>query len=187
MARERTCVACRQTDSDEALVRLVASPEGETVVDLRARLPGRGAWVHPTAACVARVSQRPGSLSRPLRAKVSSDGLQSLLIEAIERAVLDGLSMAAAAGALVGGHDVLSRELEGRRIAGVVVANDASERTLESLRQVAADDVPFVIIPLSRVELGHRVGRGERAALGVTPSRAASHLRLQLRRLRQLR
>ena len=51
--------------------------------------------------------------------------------------------------------------------------------------QVAGDGVPFVVLPISREALGQRIGRGSRAAVGVTPSRSARHLHRQLRRLRR--
>jgi ribosomal protein L7Ae-like RNA K-turn-binding protein len=118
---------------------------------------------------------------------VSSDGLREQVIDVIGRAALDGLSLASAAGAIVGGHDALVRELTAHRIAAVVGAEDASERTITSLKEAAGPDVSFVVLPLDRDALGQKVGRGPRAALGVTSSRSASHLRQQLRRLRQLR
>lgn len=187
MARERTCVACRQKGDDDSLIRLVASPSGDVVVDLRGRLPGRGAWLHVTSECIAKVTKRDDSLRRPLRTSVSSAGLREQIVDVVARAAMDGLSLASAAGALVGGHDALERELTQRRIAAVVVAEDASERTVASLQSAAGPDVSFVVLPLTRDALGHKIGRGPRAALGVTSSRSASHLRQQLRRLRQLR
>ena len=42
---ERTCVLTRAKGSPEALVRLALSPDGEVAPDVRARAPGRGAWI----------------------------------------------------------------------------------------------------------------------------------------------
>jgi predicted RNA-binding protein YlxR (DUF448 family) len=39
------------------MVRVVADAPG-VVVDLRRRLPGRGAWVHPQLACIETASRR---------------------------------------------------------------------------------------------------------------------------------
>lgn len=39
------------------MVRVVAEPPG-VVVDLRRRLPGRGAWVHPQLTCVETATRR---------------------------------------------------------------------------------------------------------------------------------
>ncbi|MGL4831909.1 MAG: YlxR family protein [Propionibacteriaceae bacterium] len=48
---ERTCVACRGKGTPATLLRLVASG-GHVVPDLEQRLPGRGAWLHPTTSCL---------------------------------------------------------------------------------------------------------------------------------------
>jgi predicted RNA-binding protein YlxR (DUF448 family) len=39
------------------MVRVVAEPPG-VVVDLRRRLPGRGAWVHPQLTCIETATHR---------------------------------------------------------------------------------------------------------------------------------
>ncbi|MES1170320.1 MAG: YlxR family protein [Leifsonia sp.] len=62
----RTCLGCRQRAPRSSLVRVVAR-DGRAVVDSAARLPGRGAWVHPDRECVASALQRK-ALSRALRA-----------------------------------------------------------------------------------------------------------------------
>lgn len=186
MAPERTCVACRGAGEPGELVRLVVAPDGQVVVDLRGRLPGRGAWLHPRAACVEALEKRAGVLKKLLRApEVDASGLRDRLRDAVIRAALDGLSLAAASGSVVGGHDVLLREISAGRVAAVIVASDASERTVKDLR-AAAPELGFIGLPLDREALGRRVGRGARAALGVVPTRGSEHLRTQLRRLADL-
>ncbi|WP_268753743.1 YlxR family protein [Agrococcus sp. Marseille-P2731] len=49
----RTCLGCRARSEPAQLVRIVAN-DGEAVVDLDRRLPGRGAWVHPSQQCAER-------------------------------------------------------------------------------------------------------------------------------------
>lgn len=53
----RTCLGCRSRDARSALLRVVAR-EGRVVPDQSANLPGRGAWVHPTPACVEAAVKR---------------------------------------------------------------------------------------------------------------------------------
>lgn len=183
---ERTCCGCREPDARDALVRLVEGPDGSLAVDLRGRADGRGAWVHPRAACVAAVEGRPGSVTRSLHATPAAAGLHDRLCEALVAAALDGLSMAAAGGALVGGRDFLVPALREGRVVAVVVANGASERTVEEYRGAAGGDVVFVQLPADADALGARVGKGPRAALGVRSATAATHLLRQLRRLRDL-
>lgn len=186
MGNPRTCVACRQPSPREELVRLVRAPTGELVVDLKGRLPGRGAWVHPTQACAGKVQAHGGILKRPLRGQVDTSDLVGLIRQAVLRQVLDALSLAAASGSLVGGRDVLEKALTEGRVVAVVVASDASERTLRELKRVAHEGVDFTPLPLDREALGERVGRGSRAALGILATRASTSLRRGLRRLRDL-
>jgi predicted RNA-binding protein YlxR (DUF448 family) len=53
------------------LLRFVAS-DGQLVLDSTRTLPGRGAWVHPDAACVAK-AVRSRAFSRALRAPAALD------------------------------------------------------------------------------------------------------------------
>jgi len=185
-AAQRTCVSCRGKAARDELVRLVLDPAGRLVVDYRAKLPGRGCWVHVQIECVRALEEKPGLLKRHLGSIPDTTSLLSDLRARISTATMDGVSMAAAAGALVGGRDLLEKALREERVLHVLTANDAAERTLDALRAAAQEDVAFTEIPLGRADLGLRVGKGARAALGVTRSRAASHLLRSLRRLHQL-
>ncbi|WP_241384279.1 YlxR family protein [Rhodococcus sp. CH91] len=66
----RTCVGCRQRVLAAELLRVVASeqePSGFAVVpDPRRRLPGRGAWLHPTPECLS-LAVRRRAFGRALR------------------------------------------------------------------------------------------------------------------------
>lgn len=184
---ERTCVACRGEGERDDLVRLVVDPEGRLVVDYRARLPGRGAWVHPRRDCVTVAAKEPGRVARALHVQeVSTATLAEDLRAAVVRALADGLSLAAAGGALVGGFEALAQGLADGEVDEVAVASDAADRTDHDLRRSAPERVVFTVIPFDRDALGARVGRAPLAAVGVRPAGASAHLRRQLRRLRDL-
>lgn len=79
---ERTCVGCREKAARDQLVRLVrvGSPEDGVPrirVDERSTAPGRGAWVHPDARCLALAVTR-GGLARSFRGPVDAGGLDEL-------------------------------------------------------------------------------------------------------------
>ena len=67
----RTCLGCRQRAPRTSLVRIVAR-DGRVAVDTAARLPGRGAWVHPDSGCV-RSAIRRNAFGRALRVSGSLD------------------------------------------------------------------------------------------------------------------
>ncbi|WP_307461997.1 YlxR family protein [Microbacterium sp. SORGH_AS_0505] len=62
----RTCVGCRTRAPRSSLLRIVAR-DGALVIDEKAVLPGRGAWVHDTDRCVSTALQRR-AFGRALRA-----------------------------------------------------------------------------------------------------------------------
>jgi predicted RNA-binding protein YlxR (DUF448 family) len=73
-------VGCRERAAKRELIRVVAGPDATAVVDRRARMPGRGAYLHPSAACWNDAIGR-GSLARALRTGLSADGIGTLLLD----------------------------------------------------------------------------------------------------------
>ena len=54
----RMCVGCREMRPKKELLRVVRTPEGEIVIDLTGRNPGRGAYICPSAECLARARKQ---------------------------------------------------------------------------------------------------------------------------------
>lgn len=50
----RQCLGCREHKPKKELIRVVRSPEGTVSLDFKGKLPGRGAYVCPQAACLAK-------------------------------------------------------------------------------------------------------------------------------------
>lgn len=67
----RTCVGCRARASRSDLLRVVAQ-DGALVIDERAVLPGRGAWVHPESECLDKALRRR-AFARALRVTAPLD------------------------------------------------------------------------------------------------------------------
>jgi predicted RNA-binding protein YlxR (DUF448 family) len=61
----RTCVGCRERAAKSSLLRLVVAGD-DLVPDYQARLPGRGAYLHPGLACF-ELAQRRRAFPRALR------------------------------------------------------------------------------------------------------------------------
>jgi predicted RNA-binding protein YlxR (DUF448 family) len=57
---QRTCIGCRKKGSRSELLRLVSDAGGSSAVavDERRRMAGRGAWLHPSEACLALAVKR---------------------------------------------------------------------------------------------------------------------------------
>lgn len=82
----RTCVGCRQVAPQASLLR-VALVDERPAADPRRRLPGRGAYVHTTPACLTAAGK--GGLARAFKRPVSRADLD---------AIARGASAALAAG-----------------------------------------------------------------------------------------
>src|SRR5215831_6483071 len=67
----RTCVGCRNRAAKSDLLRVVGRGD-EVVPDPQARLPGRGAYVHPSQTCFEQAQRRRG-FSRALRLSGPAD------------------------------------------------------------------------------------------------------------------
>jgi len=61
----RTCIGCGERAAKPDLVRVVAAGD-ELIPDVAMRLPGRGAYLHPSLACLER-AQRRKAFPRALR------------------------------------------------------------------------------------------------------------------------
>lgn len=80
----RQCVGCREMKEKKALIRVVKSPEGEVSLDFKGKKPGRGAYLCPDPACLARARK-----SRALERAFSS-ALPAEVYEALEQEMQKG-------------------------------------------------------------------------------------------------
>jgi len=82
----RTCVGCREREVKSSLLRLVAVGD-DILPDPQARLPGRGAYLHPRSPAWSSLDA-PG-VSRALRTADRSAWISSLSISSRSRASRD--------------------------------------------------------------------------------------------------
>jgi len=68
----RTCVACRKEAGKVDLIRLVRRSDGAVELDPTGRTPGRGAYLHPSADCIAAAHKRK-ALERALGAPIAPE------------------------------------------------------------------------------------------------------------------
>ena len=82
----RTCVGCRERAAKSSLLRLVAAGDG-IIPDPQARLPGRGAYLHPSPECL-ELAQRRRAFPRALRVTgpLAVEVLASYFSHAVTRA-----------------------------------------------------------------------------------------------------
>ena len=72
-------MGCNAQRPKRDLVRVVRSPEGEISIDLRGKAPGRGAYLCPSAACLAK-ARKAKRLERTFEVPIP-DGIYDRLTE----------------------------------------------------------------------------------------------------------
>ena len=84
----RMCVGCREMKEKRELIRIVRTPEGETMIDPTGKKSGRGAYVCRSSEC----------LRRAIRQKQLERQLQVSLTEAVNEALMTEMNRLAAEG-----------------------------------------------------------------------------------------
>ena len=74
---QRSCVGCREVRDKRDLVRVVHTPDDQFLLDPSGKLAGRGAYVCPSAACLAQAVKRK-SFDRAFRQAVPREAVGGL-------------------------------------------------------------------------------------------------------------
>ena len=74
---QRQCVGCREMKDKKALIRVVKSPEGVISLDEKGRMPGRGAYVCPDAACLKK-ARKAKALERAFDCQIPQEVYENL-------------------------------------------------------------------------------------------------------------
>jgi predicted RNA-binding protein YlxR (DUF448 family)/ribosomal protein L30E len=186
--RTRMCAVTREVLPEAALIRFVASPDGDVVPDLKAKLPGRGIWVGASRTLVAEAVRR-NVFARGLKRTVRpASDLPERVAARLKEAALGRLGIARKAGAVAAGFAKTEAAIAGKRLAALLIAAEAAEdgrrKMLAALRRSGA----AVPVPVFRIfggaELGLAIGRADviHAAVLQSPTGASfveAALRLQ--------
>ncbi|WBH17960.1 DUF448 domain-containing protein [Sphingomonas radiodurans] len=185
---ERSCILTRAAAPPANLVRLVLAPDGRILPDVRAKAPGRGAWIGVTAAELA-VAQKKGKLRGALARAFKTgdlqipDDLPALVAAALERNALDRLGLESRAGMLLTGSERIADAARAGKLHALYHAADASEdgcRRLAQAWRVGSDqegsDLRGLVLPIARPILSVALGRENVVHIGVTDRLAAGRL-----------
>ena len=187
---ERTCVLSRRKGTKDELIRLALGPDGTVAPDVRARAPGRGAWIgvprHELDAANAK-----GKLKAALQRAFKTNAVQvpADLGERVEQALrqnaLDRLGMEARAGNLVNGSERIETAARSGKVHLLLHAADAGEdgnRSLDQAWRVGGGEPKGVIFPEGRTILSMALGRENVVHAALTDPAAASRVRHALAR-----
>ncbi len=156
----RMCIVCRASKVPTELLRFARSVDGGLGFDVAARLPGRGAWVCTSKACLEKSTDpKHGGFARAFDAAVVFDGpaLRVQVRALLNAEVLARLGLLRRQGDLILGRDDAARRQLNLAFVGLSV--DLSENSLHEVKE----SLPGVeTLPLPSMDV---IG----AALGVRP------------------
>ena len=188
----RTCVLTRRKGTRDELIRLALGPDGTVHPDVRARAPGRGAWIGVTRseldAANAKSKLKP-ALQRAFKTSdvtVAAD-LGERIEAALRQTALDRLGMEARAGNLINGADKIENAARSGKVALLIHAADAGEdgnRSLDQAWRVGGGGPQGMIFPSDRTILSMALGRENVVHAALTDPAAASRVRYAIARWR---
>lgn len=190
----RSCILTRDRDERYALIRLALSPDGDVLPDIRAKAPGRGAWIGVTRAELATAIAK-GKLKGAL-ARAFKDGpvsvpanLPDLIAAQLERAALDRLGLEAKAGHLLTGSDKIADAARSGKLHLLAHAADAGADGAGKLaqawrvgRDAEGSGLKGLVLPMPRTTLSLALGRENVVHIGLTDRAAAGRVRESLDR-----
>ena len=189
---ERTCVLTRRKGMRNELIRLALGPDGSVAPDIRARAPGRGAWIGVVRSELDQAILK-GKLKAALqRAFKTSDveipaDLGERTEQALRQGVLDRLGMEARASNLINGFERVESAARSGKVRLLVHAADAGEdgrRALDQAWRVGGGGQKGIIFPEGRTILSMALGRENVVHVALTDPAAASRVQHALARWR---
>ena len=193
---ERTCVLTRRHGTKDQLIRLALGPDGSVAPDVRAKAPGRGAWIGVGRAELDAANAKgklKAALSRAFKTSdvAVAEDLGDRIEQALRQHALDRLGMEARAGNLINGSDKVENALRAGKVTLLIHAADAGEdgrRKLDQALRVGAGTADQqrrgVIFPDGRTILSMALGRENVVHIALTDRAAASRVSHALARWR---
>lgn len=185
---ERRCIITGERGPKSGLIRLALGPDDVVAPDVRARAPGRGAWIgvnRPTLEEAIAKGKLKGALARAFKSGGVSapDDLPERIETALSRNALDRLGLEARAGTLLTGSDRIEEAARAGRVRLLIHAEDAGadgNRKLDQAWRVGSDaegsGLAGLVISAGRAMLSQALGRENVVHIAVTDRHAADRV-----------
>lgn len=155
---QRTCLVTGETLPQAELLRFVTDPDGLVVVDVDARLPGRGMWIVPNTEALNEAIKR-NAFSRGAKASVSvPEDLLEKVRERLRQKLVETLHLCKKSGVLIQGFEKVKTALMKENVSVLLHASDATHDGKAKLNKYCTESVRRIDY-LDRSLLGEVAGR----------------------------
>ncbi|WP_240325579.1 DUF448 domain-containing protein [Sphingomonas mesophila] len=174
----------RRTAPKDSLIRLALSPDGQVAPDVRARAPGRGAYVGVGRAELDAANAKgklKGALARAFKQDVAVPAdLGDKMETALRQQALDRLGLEARGGTLLTGAERIEQAARAGKVHLLIHAADAGadgNRSLDQAWRVGGGPPQGLVFPADRTILSMALGRENVVHLALTDPAAARRVR----------
>lgn len=191
---ERRCILSGDRAAPETLIRLAVGPDGQVLPDVRARAPGRGAWlgvVRSELETAQGKGKLKGALARAFKGEALSipDDLADRIDDALRRELLDRLGLEARASTLITGFDKIDTAARRGQVRLLLHSGDARDDGVRKLDQAwrvgegqEGTDRAGLRLPVDRNALSMALGRDNVVHIAMIDARAGERVRTLLDR-----
>lgn len=191
---ERRCILSGERGDPARLIRLAISPDGELLPDVRAKAPGRGAWLGVSRAELEQAMAKgrlKGALARAFKGEVLTvpDDLPERIDLALRADVLARFGLEARASNLLTGHEKIEGAARRGAVKLLLHAGDAGadgSRKLDQAWRVGegreGEAFGGRTLPVDRTTLSMALGRENVVHVAITDAGAVRRLGILLDR-----
>ncbi len=185
---ERRCILTGTRAARTSLIRLALGPDGQVAPDVRARAPGRGAWIgvaRTELEAAVTKGKLKGALARAFKTSVMHPlaNLGAQTEAALARNALDRLGLEARSGTLLTGSDRIDQAAREGKVVLLLHAGDAGEDGCRKLDQAwrvgtGREGAPILGTRLAadRAQLSAALGRENVVHIAIVDTRAAARV-----------
>ncbi|MEM6585859.1 MAG: RNA-binding protein [Pseudomonadota bacterium] len=158
---ERMCIVTKERGGPDTLIRFVLDPEAIVVPDLKANLPGRGAWVKAHRSVLEKAVEK-GLFSRAFKAKIApggTDGLVERTELVLRRHGLGALGLARKAGLVLTGFSKVEGAVKNGAACALLHADMAGRDGRQKLDRLAKHLAVPIFCVFTEDEMGFSLGR----------------------------
>ncbi len=185
---ERRCILSGDRADPEGLIRLAISPDGDVLPDVRARAPGRGAWIGVSRAELEQAMAKGkfrGALARAFKGEPISvpDDLPERIDGALQADLLSRLGLEAKASNILNGFEKIDTAARRGQVRMLLHARGAGTDGVRKLDQAwrvgegrEGETFAGQSLPVDREALSMALGRNNVVHIAVTNAAAANRI-----------